>query len=393
MKKLLWVAGAFSTLAWSACQCGNTVNACDAVCTPGTRCDESTGKCVVIAGSGGGFSSAGGGAAAGGGSAVGGGSANDGGTGGGAATGGGSATGGGAAAGGGSAAGGGAAMGNCNPMCSGNTPVCDPQSNMCVTCNAQTGCYGSTPYCDTSVLHGECVGCRGQADCTGVNQYCDQITHTCQMYMGTGGGGGSSTGGGAGGGAGGGTTNTVTWNGGGTTHCLPFDGGTNTCTSECGRGFTCVNGQCILNGSAGPIQVTLRFPNEPEDVDLHVIEPVGNGADCEIYYGNTNVDAGFPNPFACGAYGWLDLDSNPACNIDNVDIENVIYSPGTPIHTGTYTVRVDYYEDCSAISPVQYEVEVRALGQSRFWCSQFQPGTDDSGGQGSGATVTTFDIQ
>ena len=94
----------------------------------------------------------------------------------------------------------------------------------------------------------------------------------------------------------------------------------------------------------------------------------------------------------CGAYGWLDLDSNPACQIDNVDIENVIYSPGTAVHTGQYTVRVDYYAQCSATGPVPFEVEVRAMGQTRYYCDQFMPGQSDSGGSGSGRTITTFDV-
>src|SRR3954462_6699218 len=108
MNKLLWLAASFSAVAWSACQCGNTINACQAVCTPGTRGDEATGRCVLIGpGTGGGFASAGGGGVGGGGETDGG--LSDGGTGEGSATGAGSAVGGGTASGGG----GGAAMGNC----------------------------------------------------------------------------------------------------------------------------------------------------------------------------------------------------------------------------------------------------------------------------------------
>jgi hypothetical protein len=393
MKRLSWLTVSALALISSACNCGPKGNQCDAICTAGTHCDSS-GRCVADSSStGGGTSSSGGGAATGGGSAAGGG----------AATGGGSATG-----------GGGAAMGNCTPACSGNTPVCDPQSNTCVTCNATSGCFGSTPFCDTSVLHGQCVGCRGQADCTGTNEYCDQNTHTCQMYMGTGGGSGGGSGG-----TGGGYNNVVIFDDAGmTTNCLGYDAGTTQCTNECGRGFECINGQCVLRGSTGPIQVTLRF-NQPEDLDLHVEEPVDAGTQCDIFYGAPNAppDGGYlPFPCgtlphcaanqicinamcvnlptqSCGAYGWLDLDSNPACQIDNVDIENIIYSPGQAVHTGQYTVRVDYYQQCSATGPVPYEVEVRAMGQTRYYCGEFYPGQSDSGGANSGVTITSFDIQ
>jgi hypothetical protein len=72
-----------------------------------------------------------------------------------------------------------------------------------------------------------------------------------------------------------------------------------------------------------------------------------------------------PQPPRCGAKGWLDLDSNAACRIDNVNIENVIYSPGVAVTRGTYVVRVNYYQNCSASSPVPFEVEVRASSDAR----------------------------
>jgi len=191
-------------------------------------------------------------------------------------------------------------------------------------------------------------------------------------------------GGGFGGGSGG--QGTVVFSDGGvTSRCLPggAGGGSGMACSggECPRGFACSNGTCVLRGSTGPVQVTLRFP-VAEDLDLYVVEPLPGGGTCEIFYGQPNVDAGpppiplpfpLPVPPRCGAKGWLDLDSNAGCRIDNVNIENVIYSPGVSVTRGTYVVRVNYYQNCSASSPVPFEVEVRANGQTRYYCGSFQP--------------------
>jgi hypothetical protein len=202
-----------------------------------------------------------------------------------------------------------------------------------------------------------------------------------------------------------------------TSHCTGFDAGVTTvsCTTECSRGFVCVSGQCVLRGSSGAVQVTLRF-NKPEDLDLHVVEPLPDGGSCEIYYQNPNtpaydggfpfpfLDAGFPFPFLdagifpppCGAKGWLDLDSHAACasdRVNDVDIENVIFPPGQAPTKGNYIVRMDYYADCGSPSPINYEIEVRANGTSRYYCGSVRPPSSDSGGKGSGVTITNFTIQ
>lgn len=160
----------------------------------------------------------------------------------------------------------------------------------------------------------------------------------------------------------------------------------------------------MLNGKNGLVQVTLRF-DQAEDLDLHVIEPLRDGGNCEIFYGNTNNywDGGglpFPLPFplppppaSCGAYGWLDLDSNAGCNIDNVDVENYIYQPGVSPTPGVYTVRVDYYQNCSAFQNVPYEVEVRANGVSRYYCGFFGSNQSDHGSWNSGRNITQFTIR
>ena len=76
-----------------------------------------------------------------------------------------------------------------------------------------------------------------------------------------------------------------------------------------------------------------------------------------------------------------------------MDIENYIWPGHVNATRGTYTVRVDYYNHCSASGPVPYEVEVRANGATRYYCGTFQPSDSDSGGKGSGRTITDVVIQ
>ncbi len=140
-------------------------------------------------------------------------------------------------------------------------------------------------------------------------------------------------------------------------------------------------GQCfmfpinIVQVGGGDLQISLVF-DQPDDVDLHVVEPGG----FEIYYGATVSPSG----------GNLDLDSNPACFQDYVNNENVTYMGVTP-PTGMYTVRVDYWEDCNLSSgPVNYVVTVTKGGIATTYMGMFANGSDDGGGAGSGVTVATF---
>lgn len=154
----------------------------------------------------------------------------------------------------------------------------------------------------------------------------------------------------------------------------------------CAHGFTCVDGLCLLNGGSGGLQYTLRF-GQSVDLDLHVVEPVADGGVCEVYWEQKA-------PATCGANGSLDLDSNPGCNLDNVNIENVIFSrggPGKP-RSGTYVARVDLFASCMASTPIGWELQVRAGGLSKFYCGQFDPAAQDSGRAGSGITVSTITV-
>lgn len=125
----------------------------------------------------------------------------------------------------------------------------------------------------------------------------------------------------------------------------------------------------------GAVQVSVSW-NTPTDVDLHLVEPDST----EIYYGN---------PFSADG-GTLDLDSNADCYIDGVNNENITWPTGSPPH-GTYTVRVDYYSDCSITGNTTYTVTVQVQGQAaRTFSGTFSASDADFGGMGSGRTITTF---
>lgn len=124
---------------------------------------------------------------------------------------------------------------------------------------------------------------------------------------------------------------------------------------------------------SGPVQVSVAW-DSPADVDLHVVEP---GSE-EIYYGNSGSAAG----------GVLDLDSNAACGSDGPRNENITYPSLTP-PSGTYTVRVDYWDACGAAA-TNYVVTMRVEGHAiQVFQGQFT-GTGDGGGAGSGVTIGTF---
>lgn len=379
--KLRLVAATFFVSAWFGCQCGPTMfDPCaEARCGTGLTCDPQTGRCAVV------------------------GQANGGGSGG--------------AAGGGSGA---EDAGTCTATCSASAPVCDPATNSCkictestgcsgvtpvcqtiangglgkcVVCTVNAGCSGATPACDPTVSpNGACVACVSPDDCPAPGSVCNLNTNSCEA---PGFDGGPGTGGGTGGGGGSGGPPIFFDDAGMTARCLPFDAGTMPCTNECPKGYECVSNQCRLRGSTGPVQVTLRW-NQPEDLDLHLVEPLPDGGTCEIYYANPGTNPTpppfplpFPLPPGCSK-GWLDVDSNAACEIDNINVENIIYSPGAMVTSGQYIARVVYYDHCSASGPVPYEVEVRANGVTRWYCGQFQPNDANGGNQGAGVTISTF---
>lgn len=107
----------------------------------------------------------------------------------------------------------------------------------------------------------------------------------------------------------------------------------------------------------GALQVSLSFDNA-KDVDLHLIEPEYNNEygepvsfyDRHIYYGNL---------YAYNSGGELDLDSNPGCNLDYVNNENITYNDSTAfVAPGTYKVYVDLFENCDESIATNYVVTV-----------------------------------
>lgn len=86
--------------------------------------------------------------------------------------------------------------------------------------------------------------------------------------------------------------------------------------------------------SLSDIAATLRWTGA-SDVDLHVIDALGQ----EVYWDRTSTPEG----------GRLDLDSNPGCELDNVNQE-IISWPAGKAPTGDYRVFVQYYDACGVSS-------------------------------------------
>jgi hypothetical protein len=131
-------------------------------------------------------------------------------------------------------------------------------------------------------------------------------------------------------------------------NCDEFDDGAlnGSCLAECGNGVletgevceadgdcgvsqVCENCDCV---GTGDVRITLTWA-DVNDLDLHVIDPSGE----EIYYGNKTSASG----------GELDVDSNASCsNPTTTPAENIFWPTGVA-PTGSYTVLVNYYANCS----------------------------------------------
>lgn len=118
------------------------------------------------------------------------------------------------------------------------------------------------------------------------------------------------------------------------------------------------------------VQVSLSW-DAPSDLDLHVVDPLGE----DIYYANPSSSTG----------GQLDVDSNAGCAIDGRQIENVRWSraPG-----GSYTVRVDNWDSCG-VARSNYTVTVKNGAAVNVFTGNFID-VGDRGGAGSGRTIMTF---
>lgn len=126
---------------------------------------------------------------------------------------------------------------------------------------------------------------------------------------------------------------------------------------------------------SGTLQISLSWGTS-DDLDLHVQEPSG----FQIDFADLVAPDG----------GTLDLDSNAGCSVDNIDTENVTWPAPAKPTAGTYTVGVDYYANCSGISP-SYQVTVNNCGKVTQFSGTFALGTDDAGN--SVTEITKFDFQ
>jgi hypothetical protein len=134
--------------------------------------------------------------------------------------------------------------------------------------------------------------------------------------------------------------------------------------------------QTVLAAGTGDVQVTATW-DAASDVDLHVQEPNGN----EVFWQAPTSSTG----------GALDLDSNPGCVIDNRNAENIRW-PAGQAPSGTYTVRLHYFDDCG-VGQTNFVVTVNNSGDTQVFTGSFvgngpQDGT--SGGKGQGRQITTF---
>lgn len=109
-----------------------------------------------------------------------------------------------------------------------------------------------------------------------------------------------------------------------------------------------------VESQSGDLNINLTFSNA-KDVDLHLFMPNGE----HIYFGNRggSVETVYGEVVSYG----LDHDSNAACNIDNLNNEN-IYIPAELIQAGTYEIIVDMYSNCEPSLPTSWSVIARYKG-------------------------------
>ncbi|MCD8304312.1 MAG: hypothetical protein LUC86_05740 [Prevotellaceae bacterium] len=109
-----------------------------------------------------------------------------------------------------------------------------------------------------------------------------------------------------------------------------------------------------VSSESGDLNVNLTFSNA-KDIDLHLYMPDGE----HIYYSHRGGTVTTSDGSSV-TYG-LDHDSNAACNIDNLNNEN-IYIPAELIQSGTYTVKVDMYSNCDRTTATSWSVVARYKG-------------------------------
>lgn len=99
--------------------------------------------------------------------------------------------------------------------------------------------------------------------------------------------------------------------------------------------------------TSGVLQVSMAW-DQLNDVDLHLLQPDGQ----RIFYANSTSSNG----------GFLDVDSNAGCSIDNINNENITYNDEATIYNGEYIVYVDLWSNCSIEEITNYGVTVHYKG-------------------------------
>ncbi len=61
--------------------------------------------------------------------------------------------------------------------------------------------------------------------------------------------------------------------------------------------------------------------------------------------------------------GELDVDSNPDCEIDNINNENITFTDAATVSNGEYIVNVDFYGNCMNSEKTRYTVTARYKGE------------------------------
>jgi hypothetical protein len=138
----------------------------------------------------------------------------------------------------------------------------------------------------------------------------------------------------------------------------------------------------------GDLVVTLTWDTEA-DVDLHVVDPLGN----EIYHGAPSSQDAFAPGSSASAVGCgiLDFDSNANCIIDGLRQEDVTWANAPP--SGHYLVRVDTTSLCGQVS-AHWTVRVILYGVSLAEATgtAFDSDTWGPHDRGAGMLAIGFDV-